>query len=438
MQTHFSTQQLADPEIAASNAILRSCVHCGLCTATCPTYVLLGDELDGPRGRIYQIKQMLEGAGPPTANTVKHLDRCLSCQSCMTSCPSGVHYAHLIDHARTRIARQYRRPWSERLLRWLLLRLLTSRRALRLTLRLARGLRPFARWAPGRLAPILELGATQRPQAARSSTPGLYPAQGPPRQRVALLGGCAQGVLAPQINAAAVRVLNRSGVEVVVLPQAHCCGALAHHLGDTRTTQRLARAVMSGWQREIEARGLDAIVVTASGCGTMVKDYGFIFRDDPDWAGCAQRISALARDIVEVLPVLPGDPARAEGIRVAYHSACSLQHGQRIDERPRELLRSAGFDVREVPEGHLCCGSAGTYNLLQPGLALRLRERKVAAIRRIAPDVIVAGNLGCLTQIAAGIDIPAIHTVELLDWAGGGPLPESLAGREFSARNRAG
>jgi glycolate oxidase iron-sulfur subunit len=428
MQTQFSVLQLADPETASSNAILRSCVHCGFCTATCPTYVLLGDELDSPRGRIYQIKQMLEGGAPPTANTVKHLDRCLSCQSCMTSCPSGVHYAHLIDHARARVAEQYRRPWGERLRRGLLLRLLTSRRALRLALRLARTLRPLARWAPRRLAPILQLGAAQRPRTGHTSTGGVYAAQGQRRLRVALLGGCAQGVLAPQINDSAVRLLNRNGVEVVVLSQAHCCGALAHHLGDTSSAQRLARDVMGGWQREIDARGLDAIVVTASGCGTMIKDYGFIFRNDPEWGDCAKRISALARDIVEVLPDQQGDPARTRGVRVAYHSACSLQHGQGIDERPRELLRTAGFDVREIPEGHLCCGSAGTYNLMQPELALQLRERKVAAIRRVAPDVVAAGNLGCLTQIAAGMDLPAVHTVELLDWAGGGPLPRELAG----------
>jgi glycolate oxidase iron-sulfur subunit len=428
MQTQFSVLQLADPETASSNAILRSCVHCGFCIATCPTYVLLGDELDSPRGRIYQIKQMLESGAPPTANTVKHLDRCLSCQSCMTSCPSGVHYAHLIDHARVRVAEQYRRPWGERLRRGLLLRLLTSRRALRLALRLARTLRPLARWAPRRLAPILQLGAVQRPRVGHTSTGGTYPANGQRRLRVGLLGGCAQGVLAPQINDSAVRLLNRNGVEVVVLSQAHCCGALAHHLGDTSSAQRLARAVMGGWQREIDARGLDAIVVTASGCGTMIKDYGFIFRNDPEWGDCAKRISALARDIVEVLPDQQGDPARTRGVRVAYHSACSLQHGQRIDERPRELLRTAGFDVREIPEGHLCCGSAGTYNLLQPELALQLRERKVAAIRRVAPDVVAAGNLGCLTQIAAGMDLPAVHTVELLDWAGGGPLPRGLAG----------
>ncbi len=426
MQTRFSPLQLTDPEIACSNTILRSCVHCGFCTATCPTYVLLGDELDSPRGRIYQIKQMLESGAPPTANTVKHLDRCLSCQSCMTSCPSGVHYAHLIDHARVHIAKHYRRPWGERLLRGLLLRLLTSRRALRLALQLARGLRPLARRAPRRLASILELGAGQRPRTGSTSAGGTYAPQGQRKLRVALLGGCAQGVLAPQINDSAVRLLNRNGCEVVVLPQAHCCGALAHHLGDARSTQRLARAVMDGWRREIEARGLDAIVVTASGCGTMIKDYGFIFRNDPDWAACAQRISALARDIVEVLPLQPGDPTRTHGVRVAYHSACSLQHGQGIDEQPRELLRAAGFDVREVPEGHLCCGSAGTYNLLQPELALRLRERKVAAIRSVAPDVIAAGNLGCLTQIAAAADVPELHTVELLDWAAGGPRPQNL------------
>lgn len=429
MQTHFSARQLADPEIASSNAILRSCVHCGLCTANCPTYSLLGDELDGPRGRIYQIKQMLESGKPPTANTVRHLDRCLSCQSCMTSCPSGVHYAHLIDHARERIARQYRRPWGDRLLRGSLLRVLTSRRALRLALRLTPVLRTLGRWGPRRLASILELGAAQRPRTGRTSAGGLYAAQGQRRQRIALLGGCVQGVLAPQINDSAVRLLNRNGFEVVVLPQAHCCGALAHHLGDTRSAQRLARAVMAGWQREIEARGLDAIVVTTSGCGTMIKDYGFIFRNDPEWDVCAKRVSALARDIVEVLPLQRGDPARTRGVRVAYHSACSLQHAQGIDERPRELLRAAGFDVREVPEGHLCCGSAGTYNLLQPELALRLRERKVAAIRSVAPDVVAAGNLGCLTHIAAGADIPAVHTVELLDWASGGPRPcTSLGG----------
>ena len=428
MQTSFSPDQLADPDTAASEKIIRTCVHCGFCTATCPTYVLLGDELDSPRGRIYLMKEMLEKGGPPSPRTVKHVDRCLSCLSCMTTCPSGVNYMHLVDHARAYIEEHHVRPWPERLLRELLARVLPNRAAFRWALRLAQVGRPLQGLLPGRLKGMAAMAPDRLPAADPAEKPWVFKAQGERRMRVALLAGCAQPVLAPEINGAAIRLLNRLGAEVVTVAGSGCCGALPHHLGKAERSHALAQANIAAWSREIDGEGLDAIIVTASGCGTTVKDYGFVFRESADWAGKAARVSALAKDISEVLQELGPLPTSAPNLKVAYHSACSLQHGQQIGNVPKDLLKAAGFTVVEPTEAHICCGSAGTYNLLQPELAGRLRERKIANLEATAPDVIAAGNIGCLTQIAGGTGIPVVHTVELLDWAAGGPPPPALKG----------
>jgi len=428
MQTSFTLAQLADPDTSEANKILRACVHCGFCTATCPTFVLLGDELDSPRGRIYLIKDMLENRRPATDRVVKHIDRCLSCLSCMTTCPSGVHYMHLVDHARAHIEETYQRPWFDRALRRVLALLIPRPALFRFALVGASLARPFASLFPKALRPMLALAPKRLKSPSRVDRPQVFKAEGERRKRVALLAGCAQQVLAPAINEATVRLLTRHGCEVVVARGAGCCGSLVHHLGMTDESHAQARANIEAWTRAIEGDGLDAIVINASGCGTTVKDYGFMFRADPEWAGKAARVSALAKDITEVMADLGlRAPAAATGQAVAYHSACSMQHGQGIREQPKALLAAAGFVVKDVPEGHLCCGSAGTYNMLQPALATQLRDRKVRNIESVKPQVIATGNIGCITQLATGTGIPVVHTVELLDWATGGPRPAGLS-----------
>ena len=434
MQTNFTPEQLRDPAIASSNQVLRTCVHCGFCTATCPTFVLLGDELDSPRGRIYLMKDLLESGRPATEEVVRHVDRCLSCLACMTTCPSGVNYMHLVDHARTVIERTYRRPWHERMTRKLLVYVLPFPNRMRLALMAARLARPMAGLLPRqgtffkRLRATLALAPSRLPPAGALAGPRVHPAEGPRRARVALLAGCAQQVLDPEINAATIRLLTRMGAEVVVAQGAGCCGALTHHMGLHDAAMASARANIAAWTREADGEGLDAIVINTSGCGTTVKDYGFMFRDEPEpWRERATRVSALAADVSEVLTRLAYAPTRAPaGLTVAYHAACSLQHGQRVTAEPKALLRTAGFRVVEPAEGHLCCGSAGTYNLLQPDIAARLRERKLDNLRRTKPDLIAAGNIGCMTQLAGG-GVPVLHTVQLLDWMAGGPEPAGIA-----------
>ncbi|MEE8560229.1 MAG: glycolate oxidase subunit GlcF [Alphaproteobacteria bacterium] len=432
MQTHFTLAQLADPDIAEANKILRACVHCGFCTATCPTYVLLGDELDSPRGRIYLIKDMLETGKPASSRVVLHIDRCLSCLSCMTTCPSGVHYMHLVDHARKRIEETHARPLMDRLLRALLAWVLPSPARFRLALTGAWFARPFAPLLRGRLRAMLALAPGRIAARSAVDRPQVFAAEGPRRARVALMTGCAQQVLSPQINEATVRLLTRHGVEVVVAEGAGCCGAMTHHMGREAAALASAKANVAAWSREAEAGGLDAVIINASGCGTTVKDYGFMLRTEPEWADKAENISALTRDLCEFMVELGlGAVVRETGQRVAYHAACSLQHGQKITAQPEALLGAAGFSVSDVPEGHLCCGSAGTYNLLQPELANALRERKLANIAKTGPQVIATGNIGCQVQLAGGTDTPVVHTVELLDWATGGPLPKALEGRSL-------
>ena len=428
MQTNFTLAQLADPDVAESETSLRNCVHCGFCTATCPTYVLLGDELDSPRGRIYLMKEMLEAGRAADSRTVLHLDRCLSCLACMTTCPSGVHYMHLVDHARAHVEATYRRPLLDRALRRLLGVVLPRPALFRVALAAAALAKPVARFLPARLRAMLELAPARPSAPSPVDRPQVFPALGPTRLRVALLAGCANPALAPRLNEATIRLLTRLGCEVAVAPGAGCCGALNHHLGQADAAHRLAQANIAAWLRLWNGLGPDAIVVNASGCGTMVKDYGFMLRADPMWAAPAARVSGLARDVSEVVEALGLGAARApERLRIAHHSACSLQHGQRITREPGYLLEEAGFEIVEPAEPHLCGGSAGTYNLLQPALAGALRARKVANLERTRPDAIAAGNLGCMAQIGAGTAIPVVHTVELLDWATGGPKPAPLA-----------
>lgn len=427
MQTRFPPEALADPAMASSEGVIRKCVHCGFCTATCPTYVLLGDENDSPRGRIYLIKDMLENQRKPGPETVKHVDRCLSCLACMTTCPSGVNYMHLVDHARAYIQEHYRRPWHERAMRRLLAWVLPYPGRMRLALDLAPLGRPFL--------PLMKRVKALRPLAAMVElAPERVPApvlvqperMASPKGRVALLQGCAEPVLSPDVRAATVRLLERAGHEVVFAQGEGCCGALVHHMGREGDALAAARRNVDAWMREIEGKGLDAVIVTTSGCGTTIKDYGHMLRADPAYAEKAARVSALAMDVSEYLAKTGLPVATPRGLTVAYHPPCSLQHGQKVTEAPKRLLADAGYSVRLPAEAHLCCGSAGTYNILQSELAGQLGARKAERLAALEADVIATGNVGCAVQISRHSGLPVAHTIELLDWATGGPRPSAL------------
>ncbi|WP_373354638.1 glycolate oxidase subunit GlcF [Pseudoroseicyclus sp. CXY001] len=452
MQTTFTPEQLQDPGTARANEILRACVHCGFCTATCPTYQVLGDELDSPRGRIYLMKDMLENEREPDAKTVLHIDRCLSCLACMTTCPSGVHYMHLVDHARAYIEARYRRPWPERTLRFVLAKVLPYPTRFRAALLAAKLARPVRRLLPdARLRAMVEMAPKRLPPVSRNDDAQVFPAEGVRRRRVALMTGCAQRALNTDINDATIRLLRRLGCEVVVAKGAGCCGALTHHMGKDGEARRSAARNIRAWSAEMAGEGLDAVVINTSGCGTTVKDYGHMFAGG-ELAKEAAEVAALARDVTELLaelmpvaeartvqtaragvagvdgrePGVAGPPAGPEGLRVAYHAACSLQHGQKVKAPPKGLLAAAGFEVVEPADSHLCCGSAGTYNLMQPAISAELKARKVETLRARRPDVIAAGNIGCMMQIGSAAGVPVVHTVELLDWATGGPRPAAL------------
>ena len=426
MQTMFTPEQLKDPAIERSNQILRNCVHCGFCTATCPTYQILGDELDSPRGRIYLIKDMLENERVPDEKTVKHIDRCLSCLACMSTCPSGVHYMHLVDHARDYIEQKYKRPMSDRLLRWVLSRILPYPMRFRIALLGAKIGRPFARFMPdARLRAMLEMAPKIIPPVSRNDDPQTFAPKVARKKRVALMTGCAQKALNTDINDATIRLLTRLGCEVVVAEGAGCCGALTHHMGKTAESHGAAGKNIRAWAAEMDGDGLDAIVINTSGCGTTVKDYGHMFRNDP-LAVDAARVAEIAKDVSEVLMDLDLPTGADQELTIAYHAACSLQHGQQIKTFPKDLLKKAGFKVVEPSDPHLCCGSAGTYNLMQPEISKQLRDRKVRTIEAKNPDIIAAGNIGCMMQIGSASGIPIVHTVELLDWATGGPRPPAL------------
>ena len=426
MQTMFKPEQLKDPAIERSNQILRNCVHCGFCTATCPTYQILGDELDSPRGRIYLIKDMLENERVPDEKTVKHIDRCLSCLACMSTCPSGVHYMHLVDHARDYIEQKYKRPMSDRLLRWVLSRILPYPMRFRIALLSAKIGRPFARFMPdARLRAMLEMAPKIIPPVSRNDDPQTFAPKVARKKRVALMTGCAQKALNTDINDATIRLLTRLGCEVVVAKGAGCCGALTHHMGKTAESHGAAGKNIRAWAAEMDGDGLDAIVINTSGCGTTIKDYGHMFRNDP-LAADAARVAGIAKDVSEVLMDLDWPTGADQELKIAYHAACSLQHGQQIKTFPKDLLKKAGFKVVEPSDPHLCCGSAGTYNLMQPKISKQLRDRKVRSIEAKSPDIIAAGNIGCMMQIGSASGIPIVHTVELLDWATGGPRPPAL------------
>jgi glycolate oxidase iron-sulfur subunit len=425
MKTEFSERQLADPATAVSAQAIRKCVHCGFCTATCPTYVLLGDERDSPRGRIYLMKEMLEKEQAPTPGVVRHIDRCLSCLACTTTCPSGVDYMHLVDHARAYVEERYRRPLSERMLRWVLAKVLPYRARFRWALRAGKALAPLAPAFDAK-RPVAALLKLARSTPTGSSDARDSAATGAKRGRVLLMQGCAESVVRPQIRAATVRLLNRVGYDVVFASGEGCCGALVHHMGRERQALELIRRNVDLWTRTIESAGdLTAIIVTTSGCGTLVKDYGFVLRNDPQYAAKAAKVAGLAKDVSELLT--PDDVRASARMRVAYHAACSLQHGQKIVAQPRQLLEAAGFDVHVPAEAHLCCGSAGTYNILQPALAAQLGARKASALAALAPQAIATGNVGCAVQLATYSTTPIVHTIELLDWATGGPKPPALS-----------
>ncbi len=431
MQTNFSQQQLNDPDIREAERILRRCVHCGLCTATCPTYVVLGDERDSPRGRIYAMKDMFEKGVEARPEVSTHIDRCLSCFSCMTTCPSGVDYMHLVEIARKHIEKTGHRTFRDRLIRRALTAIVPYPRRFRWALRaapLGRRLVPALRALKfPELAAMVDLAPQHKPGSGRFRGPGTASPTGVRTGRVILLAGCAQQVLRPEINDATIRLFARGGIDVIVSAGAGCCGALSQHIGREEEAIAAAKRNVDAWSKEIAKGAVDAIIINTSGCGTTVKDYGHLLKHEPEYAQRAKDISALAKDVTEFLDQYDiGAPKRWSSLKIAYHAACSLQHGQRVTAQPKTLLKKAGFTVLEVPEAHLCCGSAGIYNIVQPEIAAALRDRKAGNIKSLRPDVVAAGNIGCITQLRSALDVPVVHTIELLDWAHGGPVPPGL------------
>jgi len=432
METHFSKEQLKDKDNKSSEKIFRKCVHCGFCNATCPTYQLLGNELDGPRGRIYLIKDMLENKKPANKKIVKHIDRCLSCYSCMSTCPSGVNYMHLIDHGRSHIEKTYKRPFNERIIRDFLSKILPNPTYFRIIGMLTLLIKPFQFFFPKKIREMIRLMPIKFPKKNLPKM-RIYQAikKKKPVARVALLTGCVQKVISPQINEATIRLLNRHGIEVVVPKGINCCGSLNHHLGKSELAKESFKKNILIWYEEYLNNGLDAIISNTSGCGTTLKDYGFIFRSDDDLKKKAKKISELTKDISEYLDEnvklnFINNKENNKAYKIAYHSACSMQHGQKIHDIPKNLIKKTGNEVLDIPEGHLCCGSAGTYNLLQNDIAKELLKNKISNIEKIKPQFITTGNIGCITQIANGTKIPILHTVEIIDWYTGGPQPEVL------------
>ena len=432
METLFSKEQLKDKDNKSSEKILRKCVHCGFCNATCPTYLLLGDELDGPRGRIYLIKDMLEKNKPANEKIVKHIDRCLSCYSCMTTCPSGVNYMHLIDHGRRHIEKTYKRPFKDRLMRGFLSKSLSNSLNFRLISILAKIAKPFAFFFPKKLKEMIKFMPNKFPSKTLPSAEVYYAKnRKKPVARVALLTGCVQKVISPQINEATIRLLNRHGIEVVVPKKIECCGSLNHHIGNENLANQTFKKNILVWYEEYLKNGLDAIISNTSGCGTTLKDYEFIFRSDKDFKKKAKKISELTKDISEYLNekvklnFVQGQKNEKK-YKIAYHSACSMQHGQKIHNEPINLIKKTGNEVMNIPDGHICCGSAGIYNLLQNDISTKLLENKISNIEKIKPQIISTGNIGCITQISYKTKIPILHTVEIIDWYTGGPKPKVL------------
>ena len=428
MQTNFKKDQLLDPEIQNSEKIFRKCVHCGMCNATCPTYQVLGDELDGPRGRIYMIKDMLENNKPANEKIVKHIDRCLSCYACVTTCPSGVDYLHLVDHGRNHIERTYKRPLLERLLRNLLAFVLPRPKLFKFLGSLAMFTKPVHSVLPKKLKHMISFMPKSFPKSEYPDNIVFKPSK-KSISKVALLTGCVQKAISPNINDSSINVLLRHGIEVHVLKEIKCCGSLTHHMGKEETSHQYFIENINAWHKLIEKEKIDAILVNTSGCGTTIKDYGFIFKNHPNklLRKKAKEVSEIALDITEYLEEsIKLDFTRTNNSKrynIAYHSACSMQHGQKVHSQPIELLKMTGNNILEVPDGHLCCGSAGTYNLMQEEMASELLKRKCENIKKIKPDIVATGNIGCITQISNGTEVPIVHTIELIDWFTGGKKP---------------
>jgi glycolate oxidase iron-sulfur subunit len=432
VETNFSKDQLKDKDNKSSEKIFRKCVHCGFCNATCPTYQLLGDELDGPRGRIYLIKDMLENNKPANEKIVKHIDRCLSCYSCMTTCPSGVNYMHLIDHGRSHIEKTYTRPFADRFIRNFLSITMSNPINFKVLIFLGKFIKPFKYFFTKKIREMISLIPKEIP---RNTIPKmqLYSPKNKkkPIARVALLTGCVQKIISPQINEATIRLLNRHRIEVVIPKNINCCGSLNHHLGKSDLANKDFKKNISIWYDEYLKNGLDAIISNTSGCGTTLKDYGFIFRSDENFKKKAKKISELTKDITEYLDEkvklnFINKSLNEKKYKIAYHSACSMQHGQKVHKEPLNLIKKTGNDVFEIPDGHICCGSAGTYNLIQSDIAKKLLINKISNIEKIKPQFISTGNIGCITQIGKATKIPILHTVEIIDWYTGGPKPEIL------------
>jgi glycolate oxidase iron-sulfur subunit len=422
MRTAFREEQLKEPHLKAAEHALRACVHCGFCLPTCPTYLVLGDERDAPRGRIALMQHMLQSPEPPSAETVKHLDQCLSCLGCRTACPSGVDYAALIDVSRAHIAKNFRRPLGQRLFRGFVLFVLTRPR---LFSALGAAGRFFAPLLPGRLGAMARKAPVE--PHLKPGHRALHPVPRP-TALVALLPGCVQRAIAPQIDFAARRVLARSSIAVETLAGVGCCGALAYHMGKTAQAKHHARRAIEAFESASAAAPVEALLITATGCSAFLKDYGRVFADEPDWLGRAEAFTAKVKDFSEI--VEPGSLQRSAAVAslsVAYHPPCSLQHGQHIRGKGEELLSAAGFMLHTITDSHLCCGSAGSYSLLHPEIAAELRARKVANIKATGAAVLASGNVGCLAHLSGVDSLPAVHIAELLDWAAGGPKPPALS-----------
>jgi glycolate oxidase iron-sulfur subunit len=427
MRTEFSPLQLEDADTREVEKIFRSCVHCGFCNATCPTYLLKGDELDGPRGRIYLLKDMLENESIPEKKVVKHIDRCLSCLSCMTTCPSGVNYMHLIDHGRAYIEKTYKRSIIEKMFRKLLAITLPHPSLFRPLSKIGRLAFPFRAIFPTSISAGLKLTQQSISSAEDSKLKTHYLSEGNSIGRVGLLAGCVQQVLANDINMASIRLLNRIGFDVHVLNEIQCCGAIEQHLGQAERSVKRITANLNSWSSTIQH--MDALISNASGCGTMLKDYGHLFRNNKKLSTVATQVSEKTLDICEFLAGLDLNQDSNNVMikyKIAYQNPCSMQHGQKISSQPVKLLKDFGFKTNSTPDSHLCCGSAGTYNIMQPTLAAQLGQNKANSIDSVLPDVIASGNLGCILQLRQYTKTPVVHTVQLLDWANGGPRPQSL------------
>ncbi len=426
MQTKFNKRQLQDSNIVESEKILRKCVHCGFCNSTCPTYLVAGDELDGPRGRIYLIKDMLENNKPANEKIARHIDRCLSCYACMTTCPSGVNYMHLIDHGRNHVEKTYKRPMYDRFIRYVLSIILPNPTIFKFLGYLIFFFYPFTYLLPPKMRKMIHFMPSSFP-TARYKNKECFSPEGKIYAKVALLTGCVQRVISPNINDASISILNRHGVEVHVPKTINCCGSLNHHLGKEESAQHYFVKNIEIWHKLYEEKKLDAILVNTSGCGTTLKDYGYILRDHPDKdiRRKAKIISELTKDVTEYLGknIKLNYKEIPKKYKIAYHSACSMQHGQKVHQQPIDLLKKTGNEIVEIPDGHLCCGSAGTYNLIHTEMAQELLKRKVHNIDKVKPDFISTGNIGCITQISKGTNVPIIHTIEVLNWFTGGAKP---------------